>query len=66
MSFLTALIAKNSHILPGIYFVYLMKRLRPNFNSFQYQIWTSVDRVSSYQVTQILVLFCKLVALVLG
>ena len=44
MSLLTALIAKKSHVLAGIYFFFLKKRLRPNLKSFQYQIWTSVKR----------------------
>ena len=30
MSLLTALIVKNSHILAGIYFLFLKKRPRPN------------------------------------
>ena len=68
MSILTALIVKNSHILAGIYFVFLTKRPRPNLKGFENQIWTSLKRSekSSYQVTQILGFFCKLVALILG
>ena len=50
---LTALIVKNSHILIGIYFIFLKKRPRPNLKGFQYQTWTSVKRSeSSYQVNQ--------------
>ena len=41
MSLLTALIVKNSHILAGIYFIFLKKRPRPNLKGFQYQTWTS-------------------------
>ena len=41
MSLLTVLIVKNSHILAGIYFIFLRKGPRPNF---QYQTWTSVKR----------------------
>ena len=42
MSLLRALIVKNSHILAGIYFIFLKKRSRPNLKGFQYQIWNSV------------------------
>ena len=38
LSLLTALIVKNSHILAGIYFIFLKKRRRPNLKCFQYQI----------------------------
>ena len=34
----TALIVKNSHTLPGIYFVFPEKRTRPSLKGFQYQI----------------------------
>ena len=44
ISSLTAVIVKNSHILDGIYFVFLKKRPRPNLKGFQIQIWTSVKR----------------------
>ena len=50
VSLLTAPIAKNIHILTGIYFIFLKKRPRPSLKVFQYQIWTSV-RKSSYQVS---------------
>ena len=40
MSLLTVLIVKSSHILAGIYFVFLSTAL----NGFQYQIWISVKR----------------------
>ena len=42
MSLLTALIVKNSHILTGIYFIFLKKLRRPNLKGFEYQIWTLV------------------------
>ena len=65
MSLLTALIVKNSHILAGIYFIFL-NVLRPNLKGFQCQIWTSMkDRESNYQVREILALLGKLVALIL-
>ena len=54
MSLLKALIVKNSHFLAGIYF--LSFKLGPQWK----------DRENSYQVRQILVLFCNLVALILG
>ena len=44
MSLLIALIAKNSHVLAGIYFIFLKKHLRPILKCFQYQISTSVKR----------------------
>ena len=67
MSLLTALIAKNSHILAGIYFIFL-KTLQDQFwkainTKFETQ---SKDRESSYPVSQILAPFCILVARTLG
>ena len=44
MSVLTALIIKNSHILAGIYFIFLKKGLTPNLKGFLCQIWTLVKR----------------------
>ena len=67
MSLLTALIVKHSRISPTIYFLFPKNCLGPNLKGFQYQIWTSVkDWSSSYQVRQILAIFCKLVALILN
>ena len=43
-SLLTAFIFKKSHILVGIYFIFLEKGPRPNLKGFQYQIWTLVKR----------------------
>ena len=40
MSLLPAPIIKNSHILAGIYFIFLKKRPIQNLEVFQYQIWT--------------------------
>ena len=42
MSLLTALIAKNSHILAEIYIIFLEKHPTPKLKGFQYQIRTSV------------------------
>ena len=42
ISLLTALTIKNSHIVAGIYFIFLNKLPRPNLKDFQYQMWTSV------------------------
>ena len=63
---LTALIVKTSPT--GWNLLYLSKkRPRPNLKGFQYQIWNSVKRSeSSYQVRQILAIFLKLVAQILG
>ena len=44
MSLLTIPIVKNSHILAGIYFIFLRKRPRPNTKVYQYQIWSSAKR----------------------
>ena len=44
MSLLTVPVAKNSHILAGIYFIFVKERPRPNWKVLQYQIWTSVKR----------------------
>ena len=66
MSLLTALIGENSHILGGIYFIFLKNRRRPTWKAFNTKFgpqWK--DRESSYQVRQILAFFCKLVALIL-
>ena len=63
--FISNLIVKNSHILAGIYFTFLKigvtwKAFNTKFRP-QWKDWES-----SYQVRQILVLFCKLVSLILG
>ena len=60
MSSLTALNVENSHILDGIYFIFLKKRTKPSLKGFntkfelQWKAWES-----SYQVKQILALSCK-------
>ena len=41
MYLLTALIVKNNDILPGIYFIFLIKRPRPNLKVFQCHVFTS-------------------------
>ena len=66
MSLLAVFIVKNSHILAGIYFIFLKKVLDQTWKAFNNKFghyWK--DRKSSYQVGQILALFCKLVALTL-
>ena len=58
MSLLTGLIVKNSHILAGIYFAFLKNVLGQTWKASNTKFgpqWK--DRDSSYQVTQILVLF---------
>ena len=63
MSLLIALTFENSHILAGIYFIFLKNCRRPNLKGSQYQVGPqSKDRESNYQI---LALVCKLVALIL-
>ena len=57
MSLLTALIVEKSHILAGIYFIFLKKRPRQNLKDFQDQIWTLVKRSENYNQFHILRLF---------
>ena len=47
MRLLRAPIAKNTHLLAGIYFIFLEKCPIPNMEGFQDQIWTSVKRSES-------------------
>ena len=67
ISLLTALVAENSHILVGSYFIFLknvLDQTRHTFNTkfgLQSRVWES-----SYQVRQILRFFCKVVTLILG
>ena len=44
MCLLRAPIDKNSHILAGIYFIFLNKRPRPNLKDFQDQICAYVKK----------------------
>ena len=67
MSLFIAPIVKNSHILSGIYFIFLKNVLHQAWKIFNTKFepqWK--DRKSSYQVRQMLALFCKPVALILG
>ena len=67
MLLLTVRIVKNSHILAGIYFLFLKERLRPNSKVLQYQIWPQwKDRKNNYHIQQILTVFLKLITLILG
>ena len=43
MSLSTALIDNDSHVLAGIYLIFLKKLPRQNFEDFQYQLWSSVN-----------------------
>ena len=61
MPLLTPPIVEKSHILAGIYFIFLQERPRPGSRVFQCQDWRG-----SYQVRQILAFFCNLVNLILG
>ena len=66
MSLLTTLIVKNSHILAGIYFIFLKNTLNQTWKAFNSKLEPQCkDQESSYQVKQILAIFCKLVALIL-
>ena len=65
--FINSLIVRNGHILTGIYFIFLKNVLDQTWKAFNTKFgpqWE--DRESSYQIRQILALFCKLVALILG
>ena len=68
MCLLTALIVKNGQSLAGIYFIFFRKSILDQtwkaFNTKFGPQWK--NRESSYQVRQVLVLFCKLAALILG
>ena len=68
MCLLTALIVKNGQSLAGIYFIFFKKNILDQtwkaFNTKFGPQWK--NRESSYQVRQVLVLFCKLAALILG
>ena len=59
-SLLTVPIVKYSHLLAGIYFIFLKERPGPNSNTSQYELWTSVKRFSDFAT-----LFCNLAALTL-
>ena len=48
MSLLNAPIARKSHILVGIYFVFLKENPIPNMKIFWYRIWTSVKGSEKY------------------
>ena len=63
--FVTAPTVRNSYILAGVYFIFLKKRPGANLKIFRYLIWTS-DQKKSYQVTQNLAVFCKIMGLILG
>ena len=45
LSLLTVVMVKNSHILAGIYFIFLTKRLRPDLKGFKDQSLTLVKRL---------------------
>ena len=63
MYLLPAPFVKKSHILAEIYFIFQKKRPRLDLKGFEYQIWTlKNDQKNSYQVRQILAIFCRLVA----
>ena len=45
MYLLTALTVKNSHILAGIYFIFLKKCPRPNLKGIQYQNFDLSEKI---------------------
>ena len=67
MFLLTAEFVLNSHIKARIYFVFPKNVLKQTWNSFNTKFWSQwKDRKSSYQVREILALFCNLIALILS
>ena len=61
MSLVTALTDENSHILAGIYVIFLKERPRLTLNSFQYQIWNLTEKI--WKVRQILIEVRQILAL---
>ena len=67
MSLFTARIIKNSHVLAGIYFIFLKKVPEQTWKAFNTKLGPpGKDRKRSYEVTQILAHFYKLGALILN
>ena len=67
MSLSAALIVQSSHILAGIYFIFLKKVLDQTWKAFNTNFGRQGKyQESSYHVRQILAFFCKLVAPILG
>ena len=67
MSLFTARIDKNRHIQARIYFIFLKNILKQTWKFFKTKFrpqWK--DRKSNYKVREILALFSKLIALILG
>ena len=67
MSLLPTKFVKNSHIRDKIYFIFLKNVLKQTRNSFNIKFqaqWKACS--SSYQLKQILALFCNLLPLILG
>ena len=52
LSLLTVPIVTNSHILAGIYFVFLKERLRPNSKVLQYQIFDLKEKIEKVVIIQ--------------
>ena len=53
ISILTALIVKKSHILTGIFFIFLRKRSRPNLKSFKYHLSFRLNCVKGLRITEV-------------
>ena len=67
MSLLPIKFVKNSHILGKIYFIFLKNVLKQTGNSFNTKFqaqWKACS--SSYQLKQILAVYCDLIPLILG
>ena len=63
MYLLPAPFVKKSHILAELYFIFQKKCPRLDLKGFEDQIWTlKNDQKNSYQVRQLLGIFCRLVA----
>ena len=67
MHLLTAPNVKNSHFLARTYFIFLKNVLKKTWKIFNTKFWPQwKDRKSSYQVSQIIALYCNLHAPILG
>ena len=67
LSLLAGIFFKKQSYLARIFFIFLKNVLKQSWNSFYTKFRPqSIDRKSSYEVSQILALFCNLIALILG
>ena len=67
MSFLTTPNVGNSHVLVGVYFIFLKKRRYANLKVFQFGIYTSMKRSEKESSIRTKFTFsCKVVVAILG